>query len=181
MSISRRRSFSSWKRANPALAAISSALNRSTSAANTAFASLGEGAPSPAPDAPLIALAPCPFSPVGRAPARRAPSRERLEPEPAPEGSVEPSGHRPGLEADISERDDTGAAARSPTTGHQAATVISLDAEPQNLDVNVQNPGRARHPHLLVEDRKEARKLLVGPIHVDSDELNENLSGTPAA
>lgn len=90
---------------------------------------------------------------------------------------MQPRRHRPGLEADIGERDDTRTPAYSAAPCDQAPTLIPFDVEPHNLDVNVQNLGRTWQRDLLVEDREEPRKLLVGAIRVDRDGLDELAQG----
>jgi hypothetical protein len=50
---------------------------------------------------------------------------------------VHPRRHRPGFEADIGERHDTPLTAHAVATGDQTSTLISLNVEPQNFDIDV--------------------------------------------
>jgi hypothetical protein len=90
---------------------------------------------------------------------------------------MQPRRHRPGLEADISERHHTSTPSHTTTTCDQAAALIPLQVEAQNLHLNIQELGHARQRDLFVKDREEPRKFFFSTVRVQGDGVDELAQG----
>ncbi len=86
---------------------------------------------------------------------------------------MQPRRDRAGLKTDIDQRYDPSRPARLTTTGNHTSSLVPLKVERQDLNIDVQDLGRARQRDLLLEDGIERRQLLFGPIRIDRDGIHQ--------